>query len=54
LIRSFDIYSAVVLYLIASGRTDFSLAVGFASSGYGAHPPGGYSLAAGLVCEVLQ
>jgi aquaporin Z len=45
---------AGVLYLIASGRPDFSLAAGFASNGYGAHSPGGYSLAAGLVCEVVM
>ena len=45
---------AAVLYLIASGRADFSLAGGFASNGYGAHSPGGYSLVAGLVCEVVM
>src|SRR6185312_16553223 len=45
---------ACVLYLIASGRADFSLAAGFASNGYGVHSPGGYSLAAGLVCEVVM
>ena len=45
---------ACVLYLIASGRADFSLAGGFASNGYGAHSPGEYSLAAGLVCEVVM
>jgi aquaporin Z len=45
---------AAVLYLIASGRADFSLAGGFASNGYGAHSPGEYSLAAGLVCEVVM
>jgi aquaporin Z len=45
---------AAVLYFIASGRPDFSLAGGFASNGYGAHSPGGYSLAAGLVCEVVM
>ena len=44
---------AAVLYFIASGRADFSLAGGFASNGYGMHSPGGYSLAAGLVCEVV-
>ena len=41
------IVGAGVLYLIASGRADFSLAGGFASNGYGAHSPGGYSLVAG-------
>jgi aquaporin Z len=45
---------AGVLYLIASGRADFSLAAGFASNGYAAHSPGEYSLAAGLVCEVVM
>ncbi len=45
---------AAVLYLIASGHADFSLAGGFASNGYGVHSPGGYSLAAGLVCEVVM
>ena len=44
---------AAVLYYIASGRADFSIAGGFASNGYGMHSPGGYSLAAGLVCEVV-
>ena len=45
---------AFVLYLIAAGRADFSLAGGFASNGYGAHSPGEYSLMAGLVCEVAM
>ena len=48
------VVGAGVLYLIASGRADFSLAGGFASNGYGAHSPGEYSLAAGLVCEVVM
>ena len=42
-----------VLFFIASGRADFSLAGGFAANGYGAHSPGGYSLAAGFVCEAV-
>ena len=45
---------AGVLYLIASGGPGFSLAGGFASNGDGAHSPGGYSLAAALVCEVVM
>lgn len=45
---------AGVLYLIASGRADFSLAGGFASNGYAEHSPGGYSLAAALVSEVVM
>lgn len=44
---------AGVLYVIASGHLGFSLAGGFASNGYGAHSPGGYSLVAGLVAEVV-
>jgi len=48
------IVGAGVLYLIASGRADFSLAGGFASNGYGAHSPGQYSMAAGLVCEIVM
>jgi aquaporin Z len=48
------VIGAGVLYLIASGKADFNLAGGFASNGYGAHSPGGYSLAAGLVCEVVM
>jgi aquaporin Z len=43
-----------VLYLIASGAPGFDLAKGFASNGYGARSPGGYSMAAGLVCEVVM
>jgi aquaporin Z len=44
---------ATVLYLIASGKADFSTAGGFASNGYGEHSPGGYSMTAALVCEVV-
>jgi aquaporin Z len=43
-----------VLYLIASGKPGFDLSAGFASNGYGAHSPGGYSLLAALVCEVVM
>ena len=45
---------AFVLYLIASGKADFSTAGGFASNGFGEHSPGGYSLTAALVCEVVM
>ena len=44
---------AGVLYLIASGKADFSTAGGFASNGFGDHSPGGYSLMACLVAEVV-
>jgi aquaporin Z len=42
-----------VLYLIASGKEGFSLSGGFASNGYGAHSPGGYSLAACFIAETV-
>src|SRR5512139_3065144 len=42
-----------VLLAIATGKSGggFDVAAGFASNGYGAHSPGGYSLLAALVCE---
>ncbi len=43
-----------VLYIIASGKPGFDLAAGFASNGFGEHSPGGYSMAAALVCEVVM
>ena len=43
-----------VLYVIASGAPGFDVAKGFASNGYGAHSPGGYSLLAALVTEVVM
>lgn len=42
-----------VLYVIASGKEGFSLAGGFASNGYAEHSPGGYSMTACLVAEVV-
>ncbi len=43
-----------VLYLIASGKVGFNVMAGFASNGYGEHSPGGYSLLAALVTEVVM
>ena len=43
-----------VLYLLASGKVGFNLSAGFACNGYGAHSPGGYSLLAALVSEVVM
>jgi aquaporin Z len=43
-----------VLYLIASGKSGFNVAAGFASNGYGDYSPGGYSLQAALICEVVM
>src|SRR3954452_19298855 len=47
------IAAAAVLYTIASGKAGFDLAGGFASNGFGAHSPGGYSLMACLTAEVV-
>lgn len=43
-----------VLYLIATGKPGFDLSGGFASNGYGEHSPGGYSMLAGLITEVVM
>ena len=48
------IAGAAVLYAIASGKAGFDVHAGFASNGFGAHSPGGYSLAAGFVCEIVM
>jgi aquaporin Z len=45
--------AAAVLYVIASGRAGFDVSKGFAANGYGAHSPGGYSLIAGFVTEIV-
>jgi aquaporin Z len=45
--------AAGVLFIIASGKAGFSLSGGFASNGYAEHSPGGYSLAACLVAEIV-
>lgn len=47
------IAGAAVLYVIASGKAGFDLAAGFASNGYAAHSPGGYSMTACLTAEVV-
>jgi aquaporin Z len=47
------IAGAGVLYIIASGKPGFSVADGFAANGYAEHSPGGYSLLACLVAEVV-
>lgn len=48
------IVAAALIYYIASGKPGFELSSGLASNGYGAHSPGGYSMAAGFVCEVVM
>lgn len=47
------VLAAIVLYLIVSGRADFTSVGGFASNGYGAASPGGYSLTSALIIEVV-
>lgn len=48
------IAGAGILYIIASGTSGFDVAAGFASNGYGEHSPGGYSLTAALVIELVM
>jgi aquaporin Z len=48
------IVAAGVLYIIASGKAGFDVTSGFAANGYGVHSPGGYSLTAGLVMEIVM
>lgn len=48
------IVAAGVLYLIASGKAGFDLSGGLASNGFAEHSPGGYSLVAGFVTEVVM
>jgi aquaporin Z len=48
------IVGAAVLYLIASGASDFTLAKGFAANGYGDHSPGHYGMASAFLCEVVM
>lgn len=43
-----------ILYLIASGKAGFDVLSGFAANGYGAHSPGGYSLGAALLTEIVM
>lgn len=47
------IAGAAILYQIASGQPGFELG-GFAANGYGEHSPGGYSMMAALLCEVVM
>lgn len=47
------IAAAGVLYIIASGSASFDVHAGFASNGYGVNSPGGYSMLAGFVAEVV-
>jgi aquaporin Z len=48
------IAGAAVLYVIATGQAGFDVTAGFAANGYAEHSPGGYSLIAALVTEVVM
>ena len=48
------ILAGAVLFVIASGKAGFDVAAGFAANGYGEHSPGGYSLLAALVTEIVM
>lgn len=46
--------AALVIFIIASGKAGFSLSSGFAANGYAEHSPGGYSLGAAFLCEIVM
>ena len=48
------IVGAGILYAIATGRPEFQVSAGFGANGYGEHSPGGYSLGAAIVCEIVM
>jgi aquaporin Z len=48
------IAGAAILFVIASGRSGFDVNAGFAANGYAEHSPGGYTLLACLVSEVVM
>jgi aquaporin Z len=43
-----------VLYIVASGKAGFDVSAGFAANGYAEHSPGGYSLIAALLTEIVM
>ncbi len=47
------IFAAAILYAIATGKAGFTTANGFAANGYGIHSPGGYTLLACMICELV-
>ena len=48
------IAGAGIIYLIFTGKSDFSTLGGFAANGFGEHSPGGYGMNAALICEVVM
>ena len=45
---------ALILYLIVSGKADYTSVGGFASNGYGAASPGGFNMVAALITEIVM
>ena len=48
------VLAGLVLYLIVSGKSDFTSTGGFAANGYGEHSPGGFSLTSALITEIVM
>ncbi|APJ03557.1 aquaporin Z [Silvanigrella aquatica] len=48
------IVASAILYIIVSGKADFTSIGGFASNGYGDHSPGGFSPISCFICEVVM
>jgi aquaporin Z len=48
------IAGAAILYFIASGKAGFTTSAGFASNGYDSYSPGGYTMGAALVTELVM
>jgi aquaporin Z len=48
------LFGATILWCIASGKADWSMASGLAANGYGEHSPGGYALHAAFVTEAVM
>ncbi len=48
------IAAGAVLFFIAGGKAGFDVTAGFATNGFGEHSPGGYSMMAALVTEVVM
>jgi aquaporin Z len=47
------VIGGAVIYVIAKGKDGFEATGNMAANGYGAHSPGGYSLAAVIVAEIV-
>ncbi len=48
------IAGAGILFLIARGKSGFDVTAGFAANGYGANSPGGYTMVAALLAELVM